>query len=114
VLTLTNNIMWDNASPALYQSAVTLTASCNDTQDLLSGPGNISVDPQFITTTRGAYRLAVSSPAVDACTGTVDHDLDNFHRPINADGVLSSMEFDMGAFERQVRIFLPIVLRNAP
>lgn len=114
VVTLTNNIVWDNASDALYQSGVTLTASCNDTQALLAGPNNISVDPKFITTTRGAYRLTWGSPAVDACTGVVNHDLEHTNRPINADLVASPAEFDMGAFERWVHLALPLGRREAP
>ena len=112
--TLTNNVMWDNGADGYYMTGATIFASCNDTENALGGTSNISADPHFVTTTRGAYRLGIGSPAVDACAGSLDHDLDNVRRPINAAGGPSSSDFDMGAFERKAYIFLPIVLKNGP
>jgi hypothetical protein len=114
-VTLTHNIIWENGDTASYQSGATLTTACNDTEAALSGPGDISTDPQFITTTRGMYRLGSGSPAIDACSSGVDHDLDARARPLDGDRD-GTADYDMGAFEMppgQVNIALPLVLRDA-
>lgn len=112
-VTLTNNVLWENGDDAFYQTGAMVNASCNDSENLLTGPGNISVDPLFVSTARGPFRLGPGSPAVDACGGTLNHDLDNVRRPIDADGTASAMDYDMGAFERRPRVFLPLVLKEA-
>jgi predicted outer membrane repeat protein len=109
---LAKNIMWDNGDDAFYQPGASVTASCNDTENLLTGPGNISTSPHFVTTTRGSYRLGPGSPARDVCAAGVDHDLDDVRRPIDADGVASPTEHDMGAFEGWIPVFLPTVLAD--
>ena len=98
-----NNIVWGNDGKGTITPLA--TAACNDTQQMaLPGPGNISTDPQFITTIRGAYRLGASSPAVDQCSSGSTPDLDNHPRPRGAN-------FDMGAFEMYwPLIYLPVVL----
>jgi len=114
-VTLTNNIIWDNGASAFFQPGAGVTSACNDTQTLLGGTGDISADPLFVTTARGNYRLGGNgSPAVDACAGTLALDLDARARPIDADGVASASEFDMGAFESPFKefVFLPLTLRN--
>jgi len=88
---LTNNVIWGNNTAIL--GGGTFAATCNDTQgSALPGTGNISQDPLFVTTARGAYHLAPGSPAVDACTSGSGPDLDNVPRPLGAG-------YDMGAFE---------------
>jgi hypothetical protein len=116
VLTLTNNIIWDNARGNYYQTSITRTSACNNAQppigSPLSGPGDISQDPHFVITDRGAYRLGAGSPSVDACSGTLDHDLDDRFRPIDSDASPSTGLYDMGAFERPALAFLPLTLRQ--
>jgi hypothetical protein len=97
-----NNIVWGNGS--LGSVTPNAKATCNDTQDgALSGTGNISQDPHFITTLRGNYRLGAKSPAVDQCTSGSHDDLDHTSRPIGP-------SYDMGAFEAN-NIYLPLVMR---
>jgi predicted outer membrane repeat protein len=116
VVTLTNNVMWDNAQPAFYQPGATVSSACNDTQTSLGGPGDISANPLFVTLPgRGPYHLGAGSPAVDACSSGPGRDLDGIARPRDGDGVSTAQEFDMGAFERLPGgvIYLPVVLRNS-
>lgn len=112
-VTLTNNIIWGNTSSAYYQPGVIPNTSCNDTQSALSGPGDISADPHFVTTTRGPYRLGPSSPAVDACSAGATYDLDGRMRPIDGDGD-GSADHDMGAFEQPfyLHTFIPLVAKK--
>jgi hypothetical protein len=107
---LTLNIIWDNDLPADIQGA--LTSRCNDTQVLLGGVGDTSVNPRFINL-RGPYRLGPGSPAIDTCAGFADHDLDGKSRPYNAVGGVSLFEHDMGAFEARSPVFIPLVVRDA-
>lgn len=111
-VTLTNNIMWDNASPALYQSGAPLTTQCNDTQNALSGPGDISADPQFTAVQGMPYQLAFGSPAMDACSSGPAEDFAGVSRPQDGDGMPSPGEYDMGAFERErlFRVYLPAII----
>lgn len=98
-----NNIVWGNNDRGSLSSLV--EATCNDTQDgVLTGTGNISSDPLFLTTARGAYRLSHKSPVVNQC---IDHGLS-----IDLDGVIRPWAgvYDMGAFEAII-VFLPMVIR---
>ncbi len=98
-----NNIVWGNEERGVLN--LFIDAACNDTQDnALTGAGNISSNPLFAATPRGAYRLTYYSPAVNRCA---DHglprDLDGVARPWGA-------RYDMGAFEA-ITSFLPILIR---
>jgi fibronectin-binding autotransporter adhesin len=97
-----NNIVWGNDT--LGTTGAGATAMCNDTQDsVLSGVGNISSHPAFITTPRGDYRLSFFSPAVNRCTANgLEDDLDGVTRPWGA-------AYDMGAFEA-IMTFLPVII----
>lgn len=100
-----NNVVWEN--DALGEVNPFATATCNDTQDeVLSGAGNISQDPQFATKARGDYHLGPNSPALDACLTGSARDLENFLRPIGSG-------YDMGAFEDRwpFQLFLPVILK---
>ncbi|MGV6851673.1 MAG: beta strand repeat-containing protein, partial [bacterium] len=90
-----NSILWGNSHPSSFTIAV--SGGCNVAQSV-DVPG-ISVDPQFVETDRGRYRLGASSPAVDACTTEAGYDLDDGLRPIDGNNNNSSSENDMGAFE---------------
>lgn len=113
-VTLTNNVIWDNGSSAYYQSGAPLTTQCNDTQLALGGPGDISADPQFVTTSAGPYRLGLGSPAIDACSSGPAVDLEGASRPKDGDGFASGSEFDMGAFEHGTiyRLNLPLTVKQ--
>jgi predicted outer membrane repeat protein len=113
---LYRNIIWDNAGDSFLPSGSVAASYCNDVQNLapLTGPTNISTDPQFVTTTRGPYRITVNSPVVDYCAGRVNHDLDGSRRPINGAAGISNYDYDIGAFEAPVPVFLPLVVRIYP
>ena len=113
-VSLYRNIVWDNTDPSYWQSGSIVASYCNDVQDPapLTGPTNISTDPQFVTTSRGPYRITVNSPVVDYCAGRVGHDLDGRRRPINGAAGISNYDYDMGAFEAPISAFLPLILRN--
>jgi hypothetical protein len=115
-VTLTNNIMWDNANPALYQSGAPLTTQCNDTQNALSGPGDISAEPQFTAVQGTPYHLAFGSPAMDACSSGPAEDFAGVSRPQDGDGTPSPEEYDMGALERErvFRVYLPAIIGPGP
>ena len=110
-VTLTLNIIWDNGLPSDIRGS--LSSRCNDTQVGLGGSDDISQDPQFINL-RGPYRLGPNSPAIDACIGLVDHDLDGKLRPLNVEGAPTLFSYDMGAFEARSPVFVPLVLRRVP
>lgn len=113
-VTLDGNVIWGNGSVTLLQPDVYTTTACNDSVIPLNGPGDISADPYFVTTTRGAYRLGPFSPAIDACaTGTL-YDLDGRSRPIDGDGD-GSADYDMGAFEQipYRHLFIPLAARES-
>lgn len=109
-LELYRNNIWDNANSEYLQSN-SIISYCNNTQVLLGGLTNLSVDPLFVTTSRGPYRLPLHSPLVDYCAGQTDHDLDGRLRPINGQAGISAYDYDIGAFEAPLRVHLPLVLR---
>ena len=92
--TFDNNIVWGNTTLGFVTGGgLTTTATCNDTQtSVLTGAGNVSSDPLFITTARGDYHLKPGSPALDACAVGSSPDLDNISRP-------RGVQYDMGALE---------------
>lgn len=95
---LQRSIVWDTAN-LINASAFALGASCTMFRAVTGatvGP-NIAfgLDPMFVATPRGNYRLgAISVNAIDQCTIGLPVDLDNAPRPVN-------VLFDRGAFERQ-------------
>ena len=92
--TFDNNVVWGNTFLGFVTGGgLTTTATCNDTQtSVLTGAGNVSSDPWFITTARGDYHLKPGSPALDACAAGSSPDLDNISRP-------RGVQYDMGALE---------------
>lgn len=61
--TYTNCLVWDNGP---YAIAGTATFMFCNTDPLQDGLGNISVDPRFVDSGAGNYRLAPGSPCIDA------------------------------------------------
>jgi hypothetical protein len=125
-------IMWNNSGGSIYN----ITSSPTIAYSVIEGCGgsgfmtwntamgtdggdNFDVDPLFVTpidpatapTTAGNLRLQVGSPAVDTggtfCPPT---DLDGFSRPIDGD-LDGSAVCDMGAYEKTIDLFLPLIMR---
>jgi len=71
------------------------------------------IDPATAPTTAGDLHLQNGSPAVDTgltsvvCPAT---DLDGTTRPIDGD-LDGSAECDMGAYEKTIDLFLPLIMR---
>lgn len=87
-----HSIVWSNVGGLVL--GLGATATNNILQSVGGGLhwGTMFVNPQFATTLRGDYRLASTSPAIDAATSTILLDLDRVIRP---QGVAN----DLGAFE---------------
>ena len=106
VFNLSNSIVWGNGDGVTSQQ--TVGGDCSISQN---GVGGTNSDPQFMTTGRGDYRLAVNSPAVDQCLTGPQRDLDNTQRP-------QGSRYDMGAFEYTSSptavhlVYLPLVQSN--
>lgn len=95
-----NSIAWE--SPDQGFSVTPSNYSCNI--DSSSNAG-IPEDPQFVNPGAGRdYHLQKTGPAVDACEFGTWQDLENRQRPIGAG-------YDMGAYELEITINLPLILR---
>ena len=120
---LTNCILWGNTAPngpQIYNAGTgSTTVTYSDIQGGYSGTGNINADPEFVDpdgaddivgTLDDDLRLQLTSPAIDVGDNTavpvgITTDLDGNPRIVN--GVV-----DMGAYEAQLQIYLPLVLKN--
>jgi hypothetical protein len=122
--TLVNGIVWGNNPDNILDSDSSPTITYSDIEGGYPGEGNIDADPLFAAPISaggvqsaargdgGDYRLREASPAVDAGTNaavTVDIDLDGNTRVVdgNRDG---KADVDMGAYECQLKIYLPLLL----
>jgi predicted outer membrane repeat protein len=86
-----NSILWDNTQGLVGGAQATLGGGCNITQSVqLNG---LMVNPEFTSDGRGDYRLAATSPALNACLSGAARDMDGRARP-------AAGNYDMGAFER--------------
>ena len=81
----------------------------SDVQEVITGTGNLAVDPLFVDWTAGDYHLRSNSPVINAGTseGAPLFDFEGDPRPIG--GV------DMGADEFRVifthQVFIPFVVK---
>jgi predicted outer membrane repeat protein len=91
LLQFRSSILWGNTQGMVGGTLATLSGSCNITQAVqLNG---FMVNPEFTVDARGSYRLAATSPAVNACLSGSSKDMDGRNRPYAGN-------YDMGAFER--------------
>ena len=98
-----NNIFWNNTSPDNIFNASGLYFTYSDVQPdgWYPNTGNISVEPNFVTTDATAasfLKLGIGSKCIDTGTGTLDgapfYDHDNNPRP-------RGFGYDMGVYEFQ-------------
>jgi len=122
--TVINCVIWDCAQPfvltdstnghsyaAVYNCNVEggqAASSISANSTFIWGAGNISLDPQFISMAATNYRVAATSPNIDAGTNvsaiatnfgfSLTNDFDGLARPLdgNGDGLA---RFDIGAYE---------------
>lgn len=95
---LQRTIVWDLGN-VVSSAPTALGATCTMFRGVTGatvGPNIVfGLDPMFVTTARGKYRLsAASANAVDQCTTGQPFDLDSDPRPVN-------VLYDRGAFEQQ-------------
>lgn len=92
-LTLTNCIVWDNGDDL----GSNCSATYSDISAALTGTGNISSNPDFVSAASGNYHLKAGSPCIDKGTsvGAPKTDKDGIHRP-------QGNGYDMGAYEYHV------------
>jgi hypothetical protein len=91
-----NSIFQQNASGPFVANGVPFISLCNNSQSPFTvgqSFGSDLGDPQFISTNRGDYRLAPTSPSLDNCTFGALLDIDGNVRPNN------NSNYDQGAFE---------------
>lgn len=124
--TITNSILWGNqavtAGHQLYDDGgAPMIITYSDVQGSGgSGVGNIDVDPLFVTpvvalsapTTSGDVHLQADSPSIDSGDNgpCLAIDLDGNTRPIDGD-LDGTPVCDMGAYEKLIDLFLPLILR---
>ena len=95
-----NSIAWESADQGF--SVTPFSSSCSIDSSSHAGT---DIDPKFVSPGDGRdYHLQKTSPAIDACEFGAWQDLENRSRPIGSG-------YDMGAFEFQITIHLPLILR---
>lgn len=97
---LKNSIVWGNGDDYLPLSAAELQATYCDfgDGDFAGGDGNLSVDPLFIDSAAGDYRLAPGSPCAEVGGSGGNVDLLGRTRPIDGD-LNAHAKNDLGAYE---------------
>jgi hypothetical protein len=91
-----NSILQQNDSGPLVPASVSFIGLCNNSEMAEVGGqsfGSNLGDPQFISTSRGDYRLSPTSPSLDACSFGALLDIDGNVRPNG------NSNYDQGAFE---------------
>jgi len=94
-----NSIIFGNTAldgSNIVAAVTNITYSC--VAPLVSGTGNVDVDPTFAGISAGDYRLSWGSACIDSGAADTSTDLDGFARPLDGDGDTVA-EYDMGAYE---------------
>lgn len=90
---------------ALSYSNPTITANYNLLSDrtTVSGIGNFTADPIFVSPANGDYHLAPNSPAIDYAPYEEGHDLDDRTRDVDLPNLSNAFgPRDLGAYEVQL------------
>lgn len=67
VAAVTNSIFWDNGGDDFWaDGTATLTVTYTDSEEPMTGEGNISADPLFAKPSDADFRLRSNSPCIDA------------------------------------------------
>lgn len=136
---LTNVILWNNlaitgtqiyntskqSAPLIYYSDIEGSGGSGSDWDPglgINGGGNIDVDPLFIDSANDDLHLRPTSPVIDAGNNlsvSVSIDLEGNPRLVNISSIPdtgngNSPVVDMGAYEVQVHIYLPLVWKSTP
>jgi nitrous oxidase accessory protein NosD len=114
-LILINNIVVShaigisNTYPASSTISADHTLFWGNASDGIVGTNPVYGDPRFLNPAGGNYHLGPGSAAIDAgvTEPTVHTDIDGDPRPIGAG-------YDIGADERRMYVYLPLVLRQSP
>lgn len=121
--TLANVIVWGNTPTQnqIYNNSSTPVVTYSDVQGGYVGTGNINADPLFVDAAGGDLRLQLTSPAIDAGNNAampsgVLTDLLGFPRLIDIASVPDTGNgtpplVDMGAYEAQIAVYLPVMNR---
>ncbi|MCL4561956.1 MAG: hypothetical protein M1281_15275 [Chloroflexi bacterium] len=118
---LVNSIMWGNQAGFYDNDTSRLDATYSDIEFemegyIYPGVGNINKDPLFVDAPGGNLRLQSTSPAIDAGSDAaeglsgISTDLDGYPRFWDFPGRGSAL-VDMGAYEFQPRLYLPMIHR---
>ncbi|MEM6928022.1 MAG: hypothetical protein AAF602_13910 [Myxococcota bacterium] len=99
-VTVRESIVWANGAPDIVWTGTAGPDSMFLTSSIIQGTlpasattsGIVAANPQFVTTARGDYHLAATSPAVDAMPAFSLEDLDGTPHTLGAG-------LDLGAFE---------------
>ncbi|MGH9362274.1 MAG: right-handed parallel beta-helix repeat-containing protein, partial [Thermoanaerobaculia bacterium] len=67
IITLRSSIVWGNATPLLVEASGSIDAAyCDVEGGVVSGEGNLSLDPLFADPVQGAFNLKAGSPCIGA------------------------------------------------
>jgi hypothetical protein len=118
--TLTNCILWGDASGEIYNLESSPSVTHSDVQGSYPGAANIDADPLFIDRNHGDFHLYPCSPCIDAGNNAAPylpaHDFEGDPRIVDGDGNGSAI-VDMGVDEVAAPgtcqwVYLPLVVRN--
>jgi parallel beta-helix repeat protein/predicted outer membrane repeat protein len=119
---LTNCVLWMDSPNEFYnEGGVELVVTYSDIQGGYEGEGNIDADPLFLGPDNGDFHLGPCSPCIDAADNSAPrlppYDFEGDPRILDGDDEGTAI-VDMGVDEAVAgtcfRIYLPVVLRNAP
>ena len=103
-----NSIIQQNDRGPLIGDSIPFIGLCNNSQLPEAGQsiGSNLGDPQFISTSRGDYRLSDTSPSLDSCTFGLLFDIEGNVRPND------NSNYDQGAFEMNANFIVDEIFMN--